>query len=137
MENTFLLSTIPEDKIKLDVEDKFQKFSLQNYKPSVTQVIFFRKILESLAQQNTPVILFRPILSRQFREKLSGYDIENISQDLVHENIERTKEKFPHFRFVYFEPEFDLRMKCRKFMDATHLSASCSGELISLLKQQL
>jgi len=137
MENTFLLVTIPEDKIRMDVEDKFAKFNLKSFHPSRTQVIFFRKTLELLAEKNIPLILFRPLLSEPFREKLSEYGIEEISQTIVHRSIQSIKTGHPEFRTLNFEPQYEKDIKCRQFMDASHLSAGCFPELIGHLKKQI
>ncbi|MDH5655478.1 MAG: DUF1574 domain-containing protein [Spirochaetia bacterium] len=142
MENTFLLAEVPEDQIEKDVEDKIKKFNLYAYNPSKTQIVFFNKIIQLLAEKRIPVILFRPMLSGPFRKKISNpvpqlWNPEAMEKKIVQSVLDRHLSSHPEASIVIFEPEHDQRISCRKFMDATHLSAGCSGELIQSLKESI
>jgi len=99
--------------------------------PSGTQIIFFKRIVESLAREKIPLVVYWPLVSEplnrlqqearpEFQGELKNYLANRQTGD---------------WQAAFLDPNPDPEVRCRSFVDSSHLSGKCFEEVtLQLLK---
>ena len=127
-------------------EDAQSVFDLHfsNPKPALTQVQFFKLALKRLREEKIPVMVYWPIVSPALQKKLDKLEIEGPDgeegllgfhrrgmKQVIAKQVEQGGE-------IYLAgPEMWAPLKCRAFVDSTHISGACFDELSSLIFEPL
>lgn len=139
-----LLSTqLPPDQMRKDAKN-MASIHLQGYRLSRTQTAFFRRMLSDLAAGGKQIILYKPVLSREFNDEYRALAAEHNANGRAVLSAQRELESLiqesraaldPQGRQIrYVHPE---NMQCKIFVDSVHLSGRCFPELEKILFQGL
>jgi hypothetical protein len=104
----------------------------ENFKPSPTQIAFFRKILQKSAENNIDLILYWPLVAEPLRNEMEKRNMVSEYKTHILKDIENVKKMYPEWKVELLDPQDDTRLKCRAFVDSVHLSGACYPELFSL-----
>jgi hypothetical protein len=104
----------------------------ENFKPSPTQIAFFRKILKISAENNIDLILYWPLVAEPLRKEMERRNMIVDYKNHIQNDIKLIEERYPEWKVELLDPQHDERLKCRAFVDSVHLSGACYPELFSL-----
>ena len=123
-------------------EDAQSVFDLHfsNPQPALTQIQFFKLTLERLRKENIPALVYWPIVSPALQKKLEKQMIKGpdgkepmlaFHMRGMKQVIQNQKEQGGQ---IYLAgPEMWEPLKCRAFVDSTHISGACFDELSELI----
>ena len=111
-----------------------------NPSPALTQIQFFKRTLERLRKAGIPTVVYWPIVSPVLTKKLNKATLPTPDGDQnlmeyhrrgIQQAIDEQNKKGG--RIYLAGPDLWAPLKCRAFVDSTHLSGACFDELISLI----
>ncbi|WCL48054.1 DUF1574 family protein [Leptospira sp. GIMC2001] len=118
--------------LKKDAENMAKIYFGNQFKPSLTQITFFRKILNLLAVNKIPVILYWPVVADPLREEMDNRGLVAEYYEHIHREVQNVRKVHKDFESVFLDPQLSSELKCRAFVDSVHLSGACYPELFSL-----
>ncbi|MEQ8353609.1 MAG: DUF1574 family protein [Leptospiraceae bacterium] len=133
---------IDASRMEEDAESVFNLHFSQPEKPgpALTQIQFFKLAMARLRQEGIPVMVYWPIVSPVLQKKLEKLQIkgpdgkENLlefhrrgMQQVIDAEVEKGGQMY------LAGSEMWQPLKCRAFVDSTHLSGACFDELSALI----
>lgn len=123
--------------IKKDALNMASTYFGDNFQPSLTQVVFFKKTLRFLAEHNIKAILYWPLVSESFREEMEKRGLVDSSKESIIQEIAKVKKEYPNVSITLLDVHDEKDLKCRAFIDSLHLSGACYPELFSFFKKAI
>ena len=128
--------TVPPEQMEADAEN-LVRLHLQNPDPSPTQALFFKKTLARLALAGIPGIVYWPVTSDAFRNKLTEKGLLQNMQKHIRRELDTLRTNHPNTHLKLADPHLDKQMDCRVFDDAHHLNGICFDQLAQTLLHHL
>lgn len=122
-------------------DDKFLEKDAKNmadihfgdkFKPSKTQIAFFKKILDFCGKNNIKLVLYWPLVSDYFRDEMDKRNLVEIYKNEIRSEMKRVEDRYSNTRFILLDPHNAKDIQCKAFVDSVHLSGACYPELFSL-----
>jgi hypothetical protein len=120
--------------LERDAKNMANTYFGQSFQPSATQIKFFEKILESLAERNIPVILYWPLVAEPLRIEMKERGLIEEYRKRIEELLGRIQNKYPDFQYEFLDPHEEKSLTCRAFVDSIHLSGACYPELFTFFR---
>lgn len=124
-----------ENFLRKDAVNMASQYFGNKFSPSLTQILFFKKSLEFLAQKNIPTILYWPLVSDYFRKEMDDRGLTLEYKNHVLQTIADLKNRYPNYRIEILDLHEDKRLQCRAFVDSVHLSGACYPELFGFFSE--
>ena len=118
---------LPPEKLKGDAAN-MAAIHLTGYSPSRTQIAFYRLLTKSLAEKKIQTIVYWPVVSDAFQEKIDDARLPDFVQRARVEQEIKKVDPAGIIQLIY-----PAELKCRTFVDSVHLSGSCFPELEKIL----
>ncbi len=120
-----------------DARNTFTNMGLVHFRPSLTQVSFFKRIMNITAANNTPTIIYWPVVSEPLRRLMNEDKAVAEFKEQMVEYIAKHKETNPEQCIIFADYNTSPELKCRNFVDSFHLSGKCFEDLTHLLLRDL
>ncbi|MBE7440671.1 MAG: DUF1574 family protein [Spirochaetales bacterium] len=93
--------------------------------PSPTQILFFKRIVEALRQEKIPLVVYWPLVSEPLDrlQRQARPDFQNELKQYL------TSLQTNDWQPAFLDPNPDPRIRCRSFVDSSHLSGKCFDEI--------
>ena len=95
-----------------------------------SQMYFLGKLLEELARDRVPVLIYWPVVARPLRERLEAAGLVREWQEELRARLTTLERDYPGARLRLIDVyEGPYRLECREFSDSYHLAGACFDEL--------
>lgn len=133
--NLLLVQKTPLEMIA-DAETNAQRY-FPDYQPSPTQIVFFKKILRAAAERDIPVVVYWPVSTDIYAEKMREYKLDERVFDPMTDVVANIAAEHDGAWLRVVDPMSDPRFQCRAFIDSYHLSGACFPKLSELIVERL
>lgn len=123
-----------ENFLKKDAENMANIHLGEQFKPSLTQIVFFKKILALTSKNNIDLVIYWPVVSKYFREELIKRNLVSEYKELIENELKNNSILYPNWKFALWDPYELKEFQCRAFVDSVHLSGGCYNNLFSTLQ---
>ena len=127
-----LLFAVPPRELEERSRADAKKY-LSAYKPAPTQIIFFKRILATLARHNVKTVIYWPLVTPLYRKEMEKKGLVTGFQVPIRKEIQRLETKHKNVWIRLKDPDKSPELTCRSFVDSNHLSGRCYNELTSYL----
>ncbi|GBF49205.1 hypothetical protein LPTSP4_07150 [Leptospira ryugenii] len=143
MANRELLGAMPNEIkfanadffLEKDAENMFETY-LNPFQISITQIYFFKQMIQITQDKNIPVIFYYPVVAPPLRSRMEKNSLLADFQKATSALVLESKQKYKaDFRIV--DPSQDSRWTCKDFVDSLHLSGACFPNLLPILFQSI
>ncbi len=86
------------------------------------QLYFLRLLLDELAGEGAPILIYRPVVAGALRPHLLGTPVERA---LIDAELRAARERHPELRIRLVDLNDNPDLKCREFSDSYHLAGRC------------
>lgn len=127
---------LPENLMNRDAETMASLHLPRPYHTGRAQTRLFREMLEGLARESIPTVVFWPPVVSRFREIMRETGAQDMARSGTTEIIERLGKDYPKAKLRFVEAD-SKGMQCRIFFDSIHIAGKCYPELTKLLLKEI
>lgn len=127
---------LPESLMNRDAETMASLHLPRPYQTGRAQTRLFREMLEVLARESIPTVVFWPPVVSRFREIMKETGAQEMARSGTTEIIERLGKDYPKAKLRFVETD-SKGMQCRIFFDSIHIAGKCYPELTKLLLKEI
>ncbi len=127
---------LPETYMQQDAEAMAGLHLPVPYHTGRAQTRLFREMLETLARESIPSVVFWPPVVARFRQIMDERGASVIARRGTQETLDRLRSNYPGAKLHFLEAD-SKGMKCRVFFDSIHLAGKCYPELTAILLNEI